>query len=884
MRSLFIVIVCLSIVFPCAATVGPPDQVISPRYVPNEIIIKFHEPIANNMETQLEVQGVPNELKLSKKLDELNRRYRAKTHKPLFKNFKQRRQRAKDLLIKDKTLLTNTERRILRRLKRAPKGAKVPDLDRIYKLEVELEEGQSLQEVVAEYNNDPDVEYAELNHIVSINLAPNDPLYSQQWALPKIDAPAAWDINTGGSEVIVAVIDTGVDYTHRDLNDNMWTDGSGNYGYDFINNDNDPMDDHGHGTHCSGIISAEGNNGLDIAGVCWNAKIMALKFLGADGSGEESDGALAIYYAVENGADVTSNSYGGNEDSQAMRDAINYAYSQGVITIASAGNDNSDSPEYYPACYDNVITVAATNSGDQKAGFSNYGDWVDVAAPGVDILSLRAHGTSLGTPYDKYTTKTSGTSMACPYTAGVAALIISQYPQASADEVTIRLLGSADDISAENSGYVGLLGSGRLNTYKASLSAFDGVIHLNRDVYLCDDVISIKLRDTDLLEQVSQQVTLTSDSGDKETVTLIQDVNRPWIFTGSIYPSVDLVSVEDGLLQILHGEIITASYFDTIDSSGNSTSVYSTATVDCQGPVVSNVKLVDVLSRRVKVRLDTDEPSTAVVYCGLVCGGPYSIIGQDQELSTSHTIELIGLESETEYYFEIETNDTLGNTATEDNGGACYSFTTTSIPPPIVNVVNILSTRAEVKFKTDEPVTAVLRGGLACDGSYSITKNSSILATDHTFYLDSLKDDTDYYFVIEAVDDFDHEMLADNDGLCYGFATTPVPVPLHVPGEYPTIQAAINAATTDNTVVVADGTYTGDGNRDIDFKGKIITVKSANGPQNCIIDCQGTKAEPHRGFYFHNAEDRYSVLDGFTITNGYDWVDHLRFYRLAGGI
>jgi len=234
-----------------------------------------------------------------------------------------------------------------------------------------------------------------------------------------IDAPEAWDIHTGSSDVIVAVVDTGVDYNHRDLQANMWVnsgeipdngvddDGNGYvddiYGYDFINKDSDPIDDRGHGTHCSGTIAAEGDNGLDIAGVCWDGRIMALKFLGSDGYGNIDDAVTAFYYAVENGADVVSNSWGGGAYSYTLEQAIDYAHSQGVIMVAAAGNDDSNEPEY-PAAYEHMVSVAATNSNDEKASFSNHGDWVDIAAPGVDVLSLRAGGTSLGTTYDDYTT------------------------------------------------------------------------------------------------------------------------------------------------------------------------------------------------------------------------------------------------------------------------------------------------------------------------------------------------------------------------------------------------------------------------------------------------------------------------------------------------
>ncbi len=387
------------------------SNILQSRYVSDEIIVKYKKAVSGVIEAELSAGRNVSDLTLTTSLDKLHKKYRLRKSKALFENFRQKRQRAKGLLTKDITLLSKKERRILRRLKRAPKGAKVPDLDRIYKLEVELEKGQSLVDVVAEYNNDTDVEYAELNYIVSINTSPNDPndpYYPIQWPLNNtgqmypysgnyttppgtpdcdIDAPEAWDIYTGNSEVLVAVVDTGVDYNHRDLQNNMWVneaelngatgvddDGNGYvddiYGYDFVNYDSNPIDDHGHGTHVAGIIAAEGNNGLDIAGVCWNSKIMGLKFLGAGGSGSITDAVEGFYYAVDMGADVVSNSWGGGGFMQSAQDAIDYAYSQGVIMVASAGNDDSSSA-HYPARYDHMIAVASTDSDDQKATSSN---------------------------------------------------------------------------------------------------------------------------------------------------------------------------------------------------------------------------------------------------------------------------------------------------------------------------------------------------------------------------------------------------------------------------------------------------------------------------------------------------------------------------------
>ncbi len=799
---LFAVLLCLGVLVMMGTVFGreifldvnypaieEPNHTGRPEYVENEIIIKYHGNAAEAIEMGLAKGRAAHELKLSDSLDKLNKKYKLRKAKPLFKNFKENRQRVKTLAKKDKALLSKKEKHILRRLKRAPKGARVPDLSRIYKLELELEPGQALQEVVEAYQSNAGVEYAELNYIVSIHNKPNDPCYPLQWPLNNtgqmypesgsynpppgtpdcdIDAPEAWDIFTGSSEVIIAVVDTGVDYNHRDLQGNMWTDSNGFYGYDFINGDNDPMDDHGHGTHCSGIIAAEGNNGLDITGVCWDAKIMALKFLDAGGYGSSSDAVEAFYYAVENGADITSNSWGGGGYSETVQEAINYAYSQGVVMIAAAGNDNSTAP-HYPAYSEHMISVAATNSNDEKASFSSYGDWVDIAAPGVDVLSLRASGTSMGTPYDAYTTIVSGTSMACPHVAGVCALLVSICSKIQVDELEQALINSADAISPSISA------SGRLNAYQALLQMINpqGRVVLDSVVYPCSATVDIRLSDSDLQGQGIYDVAVETDGGDFETVSLTETAAAVGVFTGTIATTSGDLCVEDGTVQVSHGEIITVTYEDANDGTGNPVTITDTAIVDCESPEISNVHII-LPGREPWVRFETDEPATARVLCGLACGGPYTIARKGFTLTTHHAVKLKELSPETEYFFIIEANDVVGNGTIDTNDGECYSFTT-----------------------------------IAASGE------------------------------------------------------------IYVPSQCRIIQEAIDNCWDGMTVWVADGTYTGAGNREIDFHGKAITVTSENGPENCIIDCNGTKAESHRGFYFHSGEDANSVLAGFTITNGY---------------
>ena len=308
-----------------------------------------------------------------------------------------------------------------------------------------------LSSLIEDYSSLDFVEFVEPNYVYNICKVPDDPLFGSQWGLDQsndcdIDAPEAWDIGTGSNDVVIAVVDTGVDYDHEDLVGKCIS------GYDFVNNDNDPMDDHNHGTHCAGIIGANGNNGVGISGVCWNCKIMPVKVLSGQGSGSSSGVAQGIEYAADNGADVISMSLGGSQTSQVIKDAVNHAYSKGVVLIAAAGNDDS-STKMYPAAYDNVIAVAATNKDDDRAYFSQYGSWVDVAAPGKNIKSC-----VIGDEYESF----SGTSMACPHVSGLAGLILSKKSDLSVDEVKSIIRSTTDETNSNEP-----IGTGRINAYEA---------------------------------------------------------------------------------------------------------------------------------------------------------------------------------------------------------------------------------------------------------------------------------------------------------------------------------------------------------------------------------------------------------------------------------
>lgn len=320
------------------------------------------------------------------------------------------------------------------------------------------------------------VDYVEPNYIYRMNKAPADSKYKQLWGLKNsgqrdsdgtrgvsgvdINVEKAWDIHTGSKNMIVAIIDTGIDFSHPDLAENLWTnmkelngkkgiDDDGNgiiddiHGYNTIREDGDADDDQGHGSHCAGTIGAKGNNNLGVSGINWNVSLMAIKFLNADGSGDANDSIKGIDYAIKMGAKVLSNSWGGYGYSKALAEVIQRAQKAGVLFIAAAGNDgrNNEKEPFYPASYniENIISVAAIDNRGRLANFSNYGlKTVDLAAPGVNITS------TTGGSYDSF----SGTSMATPHVAGGAALVWSREPQLTAVDVKARLLKTVRPLSS----------------------------------------------------------------------------------------------------------------------------------------------------------------------------------------------------------------------------------------------------------------------------------------------------------------------------------------------------------------------------------------------------------------------------------------------------
>ncbi len=361
--------------------------------------------------------------------------------------------------------------------------------------------GKDAESLVAQYRALPEVEYAEANSEIKLDhedsgrkhVHADDELFFRQWGLfnsgqnggragADISAMRAWAVTTGSDKTVVAVLDSGVDYTHPDLTNNIWTrppiikayqdddltsDGPIDdvHGFNLVEDNGDPIDDNGHGTHCAGIIGAEGGNGLGVAGVNWNVKIMPLKFMDENGLGTTKDAIEAINYVIDRkragvNVRIISASWGSTLRSRALEDVIRKAGDEGILFVAAAGNSSSDNDRapHYPASYDlgNVISVAAVNRSDQLASFSNFGaKSVHVAAPGEEILS---------TWLEHDFRELKGTSMATPFVSGVAALILSQNPNLPLSDLRAKLLKSVDPIPSLK----GKVSSGgRINAAKA---------------------------------------------------------------------------------------------------------------------------------------------------------------------------------------------------------------------------------------------------------------------------------------------------------------------------------------------------------------------------------------------------------------------------------
>jgi subtilisin family serine protease len=414
-------------------------------------------------------------------------------------------------------LMALNEKHQVHALEKVFNNAEGTILDNIYLLHVPI--GSDILSIVREYASCPDVVYAEPNSMIFPCGIPNDANFSKQWYLHNtgqvflnnyyghnysgipdadIDAPEAWDIETGSPDVVIAIIDSGIDYTHPDLAAKIWNNtdeipGNGIdddhngfiddvKGWDFYHNDSDPKDGHGHGTMCAGVAGASSDNGIGIAGVAWSCKIMPVEIADENWASSGALAAKGIRYAADNGADVISMSFGWYTSPSMVRDAVNYAYGKGVFLCAAAGNDNR-STKLYPGAFENVTAAAMTNQNDSRCSpedwnapgwGSNYGDWVDIAAPGNLIYTTMPtyHVTFNDQGMSQNYDWGAGTSFASPMVAGVAALLLSKDPSLTPGEVKALICGNVDPYNSTE-----YIGTGRLNAQKAlaALQLLEGV-------------------------------------------------------------------------------------------------------------------------------------------------------------------------------------------------------------------------------------------------------------------------------------------------------------------------------------------------------------------------------------------------------------------------
>ncbi|MBI4846428.1 MAG: S8 family serine peptidase [Candidatus Omnitrophica bacterium] len=619
-----------------------------PEYAPGQLIIKLKEGKTLDDIKDLNTKyNVHSKEKIFKK---------SPSPKDVLKQLKEKHVQA--IAVKEKKELSdaiNAQEKFIAHLeerqKRAPKGAIEPDLDNIFLLNTDS--GNDISIMAEEYKSNPAIEYVQFNRINEICMVPNDPYYSSSnswgqnyddlWGLKKINASQAWDISQGEG-VVVAVIDTGVDYNHEDIAANIWAnpaeipnnniddDNNGMIddirGWDFSGDDssmmadNDPIDYYGHGTHCAGTIAAIGNNNIGIIGVAPKAKIMPVKIFP---NPYDSVCADAIRYAADMGADVLSNSWGPssrNPSNPLVESAIEYAYAKGCVVVFAAGNYNDDVAYYSPANYPKVITVAASDQNDQKCYFSNYGAEIDVAAPGGgmsgnvnNILSLLAASHNSG--FNSYIVRTNylrlaGTSMACPHVAGVTALLLSKNSSFSNAQVKQAIRRETDPIISFLS-----IGKGRINALKTlqvdlnsladigNIANNGSIVSIYGSAYGPDfNYYTVEWAKTDLINTPA-----TFSSTD---VTLTNNGASP--VTDNLFGTLDTTSVGEGFFIFRLTVFYKSGFSKTVYSSAYSVDrllhpgwPYCTTGKSLSSPVISD--------------LDNDGEKELIVTC--MSGGVY---------------------------------------------------------------------------------------------------------------------------------------------------------------------------------------------------------------------------------------------------------------------
>lgn len=465
----------LSLIFSLAGVAQTPKP--APTSQSNQIIVKLKPTFAQTVETEFSTATPVQQMHIGEgqaknpHVQAFMQRHSVRRLSPLYPQIIRKRQ---EHGWSDSQFAEHIRQHFAKRAERHRQSSTVPEISRSYAVDLGSLSAEQNAQALQLLKSDPDVEFAEPEHAFSKVDLPNDPFlsstgswgqpYQDLWGLYAIGAPTAWN-TAQGNGVVVAVIDTGLDYNNPDLAANVWTnvnevpgnfvDDDGNgfiddvLGWNFAYNNNNPIDDNGHGTHVAGTIAAVGNNGIGVIGVAWQAHVMAVKALDFNGNGFDSSLAPAIMYAASNGADIINASWGLEGTDQTIEEAIQFADALGVVFVAAAGNSSEDAMNFFPANSPEAITVAASDPFGNLAFFSNFGPKIDATAPGVDILSLQAANTFLpGIFVPPGYLVLSGTSMAAPHVSGVAALALSQNSSYSTDQV--RQIIRASDTSNPN--------------------------------------------------------------------------------------------------------------------------------------------------------------------------------------------------------------------------------------------------------------------------------------------------------------------------------------------------------------------------------------------------------------------------------------------------
>jgi thermitase len=557
---------------------------------------------------------------------------------------------------------------------------------------------------------DPEVVLAEPNVRAKLCLTPNDPFFGSQWWASKVGLPAAWDQpqGTGAASVVVAVVDTGVDVDHEDLAARLAPGG-----LDVVGNDADPNDEQGHGTHVAGIIAAAANNGVGIAGAAPGCRILAIRAGGAEL--DIADVAEGVLHAVQQGAKVINLSLGASSDSPTMREAVDQAVVAGVLVVAAAGNYGSTTP-FYPAAYEAALAVGATTPDDARASFSNHGSWVELAAPGVDILS---------TTFDGGYGLKSGTSMACPLVAGAAALLKSARPTWTAEQLERALKAQGATVT----GFTGNSAIKRLNMAQVLAAPTPTDLPPKLGIPWAMPSSTICTVGVAANEPVFASLSLATNS----TLTGAATITLP---VGSSRPSFQLSVLQPNTKYHYR---ITAR-----DAAGGTTSS-SILSFTTSGPLVK-VFTVKPGLYAANLTWTTSTPTTRVVAVGPSSTQLTEVASMTAGRSTTHAVTLSGLTPNQTYYYRVTGNAADGSPLPAKAG----SFKTATL--------KVLAGTAAIT-PTSVTVGAQANAAAAVEIVYGLSKTalsqrvaSAGPASGHSITITGLRPATPYFFQVRATD------------------------------------------------------------------------------------------------------------------------------------